>query len=128
MDPLTIFAALIPAGIDMLKSLVAKKTGNVPAVTTAKDYAEVIDADVRKLEALAKLDTPTGPVSAWVNNVRSMQRPAAIAAVLVVWLAGAVGLADMGPERFTLVSNLAASVFFFLFGDRVNFHIKKEKA
>lgn len=123
MEPLTILAALAPAAIDGIKALIGKFTGNKPTITNADDYSKVTDADVRKLQALAQLEAPGGEVPAWVNAVRAMQRPPVVFAVIAVWLVGATG--DMAEDKFLMVSNLAATVFFYLFGDRTMLYFKR---
>ncbi len=128
MEPITVLTALLPTVIDGVKAFVSRKTGGAPAVVSADDYAKVIDADVRRLQALASLDQAAGPTSTWVANVRHMQRPTAGAVVLLSWCLGAMALVDMDAARFELVSNLASSVFFYLFGERTNMYLRKRLA
>lgn len=125
MEPLTIFAALIPPVIDAVKSIVAKKTDGRPPVANAAEYAQLVEADIKRLQAIAELDKPAGPVSQWVNNVRAMQRPPVVFMVLGAWVLCAVGIVATLPENFKLVSDMAGAIFFYLFGDRVNAHWKK---
>lgn len=125
MDPIlltTVLTSLIPAAVDGVKAWVSKKTDNKPAVLTADDYAKIADVDIRRLEALDKLDDPNGEVYPWVASVRAMQRPFVVAAVLVAWL-GCVFL-GCSEEKFILISQLASAVFFYLFGERTNMYIK----
>lgn len=126
MDPLlltTALSALLPAAVDGIKSFIGSKTGNKPAVLTAEDYSKVVDADIRKLEVLSKLDSPGGETSKWANNLRSVQRPAVVMLVLLAWLYGAVF--GLPGDVFQTVSQLASTVFFYLFGDRTNLYLKK---
>lgn len=126
MDPLlltTVLSALLPATIDGIKTFVGSKTGNKPAILTADDYSKVVDADIRKLEIISKLDSPGGDTSKWVNNLRSIQRPTVVALVLIAWLYGV--FFNVPDGIFQIVSQLASTVFFYLFGDRTNLYIKK---
>lgn len=123
MEPLTILAALVPSAIDGIKALIGKFTGNKPTIVNSDDYEKVTAADVSKLNALAALDSPAGNVSVWVNNVRAMQRPPVVYAVTLAWLIGAFGF--MPEQNFVMVSNIAATVFFYLFGDRTNLYFKR---
>lgn len=128
MDPIllsTVLTSLIPAGVDAVKSWVSKKTDGKPAVLTADDYAKVIDADIRKLAAIAQLDKGDGPSYPWVNATRQIQRPGVVAGVLVSWLYGV--FTDMPEANFQTVSQMASSVFFYLFGDRVNLYVKRSR-
>lgn len=126
MDPLlltTVFTSLLPVAVDGIKTLIGRKTGDKPAVLTADDYAKVTDVDVRKLQALAELDKPQGSSYPWVEAVRSLQRPVVVSLVMVSWLYGVIF--PMPPDKFLLVSQLASSVFFFLFGERVSFYVQQ---
>lgn len=125
MDVLTILTAFIPIATEGLKSLVARFTGNTPAITTPDDYAKVVDADIRKLQALAQLDHDSGATSLWVNNLKSLQRIVVVYATIGSWVV-ATFVVNFPDDRYKLVSSLASSIFFFLFGDRVNFYLKKK--
>lgn len=128
-----ILSALLPAAGDLIKGLVGKITGGEGAKPT--NVAEIIqlreqdikdkDADARRLEALSKLDQAEN-VHQWVNDVRALQRPVVIACVLLSWVV-AINDPDVSPEKLELISSLAGSVFFFLFGERAYMYIKKQK-
>ena len=127
MDPLTILTAFIPMLTDGARGLVNKWTGGAGAKPANTEEAiNLIDADIRKMEAIAKLDAVQGNVSMWVNNIRALQRPLAAAIVLISWgiVLGVYGDADIGTS-INIVSNLASSVIFYLFGDRTYMHFKK---
>lgn len=126
MEPLTILTAFAPIVIEGVKGLIARFTGNTPAITTPADYAAVVDADIRKLQALASLDMSSGQTSPWVNNLKSLQRIIVVYATIGSWIA-ATFFVVLPDDRYKLVSSLASAIFFFLFGDRVNFYMKKGK-
>lgn len=126
MDPTIILTSLIPLVIDGVKSAIGHFTGNKPTIVNADDYSKVVDADIRKLDALAKLDSTTGPTSVWVNNLKSLQRITVVYLVLFAWIAGTF-IIVLPDDRYKLVSDLAGAIFFYLFGDRVNFYSKKGK-
>jgi hypothetical protein len=126
MDPTIIFTSLLPLVIDGVKSAIGHFTGNKPAVISPEDYGKVIDADIRKLEALSKLDNTIGTTSVWVNNLKSLQRIIVVYLVVISWVIGTF-VVTLPDDRYLLLSNLAGSIFFFLFGDRVNFYAKKGK-
>lgn len=121
-----ILAAFLPLIIDAVKTGIAKWRGTeTPAATSAEEYAQIVDADIRRLEALAKLDA-VGPTSQWVADIRALQRPAVVAAVGLTWVYGAA-LATMLPEKFLVVSQMAGAVFFYLFGERVSLYIQRAR-
>lgn len=122
MDPLTLLTVFAPVVMDGAKALIGRFTGNKPAIVTTDDYAKVQDADIRKLEAIAKLDVPAGETYRWVNAVRSMQRPVVVASVLLAW----VYVVVTDSAQIDNVSNLASAVFFYLFGERGLGYIKRK--
>ena len=124
MDPMIILTAIIPMLTDVVKSVIGKFTGNVPAISNAEDYSKVVDADVRKLEALAKMDSPNGQTSVWVNNLKVLQRVTVVYITITAWIV-ATFLVTMPDPRYKLISDLAGSIFFYLFGDRTNFYLKQ---
>lgn len=124
MDPMIILTAIIPMLTDVVKSVIGKFTGNVPAISNAEDYSRVVDADVRKLEALAKMDSPNGQTSVWVNNLKVLQRVTVVYITITAWIV-ATFLVTMPDPRYKLISDLAGSIFFYLFGDRTNFYLKQ---
>lgn len=125
MDPLTLLTVFAPVVMDGAKALIGKWTDNKPAITSAEDYLKIQDADIRKLEAIAKLDAPSGETYKWVSAIRSMQRPVVVMVVLLVWVFAIFFVTD--AERLNLVSNLASAVFFYLFGERGLGYIKAKK-
>lgn len=128
MDPIlltTALTSLLPAGVDLVKTWFAKKNDGRPVPATADDYAKIVRADIDKLAALAQMEKSDGPTYPWVGAVRQLQRPPVVLAVLGVWAAMAVGVVDAPDEKFQLVSQLASSVFFYLFGERANFYMRR---
>lgn len=123
MEPTIVLTALLPVLTDVVKSVVSRFTGNKPVVTSADDYSKVVSADIQKLEALAKLESPNGQTSRWVNDAKVLQRITVVYAVLASWIV-ATFIIDVSPDKYTLIANLAGSIFFYLFGDRVNFYAR----
>lgn len=129
MDPLlltTVLTSIIPAAIDVVKSWATRKNDGRPMPTNADEYIKMLDADVQRLKALAALDSEGEASFPWVAAVRKLQRPAVIAVVLGVWIVMAFSPTAQ-KETFSLVSQMASAVFFFLFGDRVNFYVRGGK-
>lgn len=123
MDPVTILAALLPVASDGIRGLVTKWTGGAGAKpANVEEAVRLIDADISRMKALAELDRPEN-TSVWVNDVRALQRPAAVALVIVSWLG--IGLLSTDPQLIDISGNLAASVVFYLFGDRTYMHFRR---
>jgi hypothetical protein len=114
---------------DGARGLINMWTGGAGAKpANAQEAVSLIDADIRKMEAIAKLDAVHGDVSMWVSNIRALQRPVSAAVVLLSWgiVLGIYGDANI-DTTINIVSNLASSVIFYLFGDRTYMHFKKER-
>lgn len=125
-----ILTALLPAAGDLLKGFIGKFLGdkgaqpvNIDEVIKLKDADQRDkDADIRRLEALAKIDHADA-VPLWVNAVRAMQRPVVVAVVLLAWCYGTVvGLPEV---QMIIVADLASGVIFYLFGERVYMRLNK---
>jgi hypothetical protein len=123
MDPITILTAFIPVIQHGIKAAINKFTdgaGVKPA--TVDDAVKLADIDIRRLEAIARLDEVQG-ASQWVQNIRGLQRPIAVGIVLLMYVAT---LSPQVPEDVhTNIANLATAVIFYLFGDRTYLYIKK---
>lgn len=126
MDPFTILAALLPVAQDGIRAMVNKFTGGAGAKPANVDEAiKMIDAETKRLEAIAKIDTPAGNVSSWVNNVRALMRPVSAGIILLAYFATFLFATNAGLA--TNAANLAASVVFYLFGDRTVMHIRQDQ-
>ena len=117
-----------PALADGFRSLINKWTGGAGAKpANTKEAIELMDADIRRIEAIAAADKVTGHVSLWVNNVRAMMRPASTAVVLLSWVVLLVVYGDTNPEQIiNISSNLASAAVFYIFGDRSYMHFKSK--
>lgn len=124
MDPLTILSAFIPAVSDGIRGLINKWTGGAGAKpANVEEAVKLIDADIRRLETLAKLDS-VGNTSQWVNNFRALMRPSVGALIVVFW--GSTLYIQMDGALVDIAANLASSVVFYLFGDRTYMHFKRK--
>ena len=126
MDPITILSAFLPVITDGIRGVIGKFTGGAGAKPQNVDEAiKLVDADIRRLEALSKLDS-VGDTAPWVNNVRALQRPVVGAIVLLAWLL-VIASPSVSDSAMQLVSNLASSVIFDLFGDRTYLYLKRKE-
>ena len=123
MDPLTILTALLPIAQDGVRAVINRFTGNAGAQPANTDEAiRLIEAETQRLQAIAQIDTPTGDVSRWVNDLRSLQRPIAAGMILLAYWYTLIAVVDVQIQM--TVANLAASVVFYLFGDRTVMYMR----
>ena len=120
-----ILPALIPAGLDMLKSVVARFTGVAQSEPkTLADRIALMAAENDRLKAIAELDKPGAEISRFTSNFRALNRYILGDLILVVTVIYIL-VPDMNIEIANFLLNLSASVFSFFFGDRVNMTLRK---
>lgn len=113
----TVIAALVPVGVEGLKRLIDRFSGGVRP-TTVDEEIKLLDADIKRLEAIAALDNPYGSPSQWVVDLRAASR---YVAAIVVILAGTCTFYVPGVSEaaLTLATEAVSIVFGFLFGTRI---------
>jgi len=119
----TIVAALVPVGIEGIKQAITKWTGGVKP-TTVDEQIKLQEADISRLEAVAKLDNPYGVPSQWVVDLRASSR---YIGALGVIAAGLITLyvPNMPDYIIALAMEATGVVFGFLFGQRIVVNFKK---
>jgi hypothetical protein len=120
----TLVPALLPAVSDGFRSLIGKITGTETAEPkTTAEKISLIEADTKKMEALAKIDAVTGMPSQWVTDLRGAFRYVAAAIVLSYGfcLLGYLAYTQPNLRQAIMLGSLdfVQSAFFFAFGDRV---------
>ena len=122
-----IIPALIPMFSDTVRGVVNRLTGGAGAQpTNVAEAIQLMKAENERLEALAKLDAPVGTISKWVADLRASTRY--VIAILVVLNAIAcIYVAGINEEFVSLSMNLAASVWSFLFGEKMYLGLKGAK-
>lgn len=112
----TIVGALLPVAVESGKQLITKWVGGVKP-TTIDEQIKLDQAEVARLEALARLDTPVGTPSQWVIDLRASARYVGALAVI------AVGVSTLyipvQDQIRTLALEAANIAFGFLFGARI---------
>jgi len=122
-----ILPALIPVFTDGIRSLISKITGIGGAEPKTVDEAiRLSDSGTKRLQALSSLDNPGGEVSRWVANFRAMHRYVCADLILIITFVY-IFLPTKNMDIANFLLNLSASVFSFLFGDRVYLHLKERK-
>jgi hypothetical protein len=118
----TIIGALVPVGIDGIKSLIGMFTGGVKPLNV-DDQIKLDQNEIAKLEAIAKLDNPYGVPSQWVIDLRASSRYLGALFVIVVGI-GTLFL-PVQPEIQRIGIEAANIAFGFLFGTRIMANLKK---
>jgi hypothetical protein len=118
----TIIGALVPVGIDGIKSLIGMFTGGVKPLNV-DDQIKLDQNDIAKLEAIAKLDNPYGQPSQWVVDLRASSRYLGALFVIVVGISTL--FLPVAPEIQRIGIEAANIAFGFLFGTRIMANLKK---
>lgn len=124
-DPITLGAALLPAGIDLIKTIATRIVNRFTGGAEPNSVDELIklkDSDLRQMEAVSKLEAVDGKASTWVVNIIRLQRPLAVFAFIAAYLISLILTVD--PEILYVTANLASSATFYLFGDRSLLYLK----
>lgn len=118
----SIIGALVPVGVEGIKQLINRFTGGVKPATVAEQI-ELEKMDISRIEALARLDNPSGTPSQWVVDLRASARYIGALAVI------AIGISTIFlnvPEQIQRIGIEAANIAFgFLFGARIMANLKK---
>lgn len=118
----TLIGALIPVGIDGIKQMFTRFAGGVKPTTVAEQL-QLEEFDIKRMEALAKLDNPYGTPSQWVIDLRASSRYIGALLVITVGLSTLYLSVDPFVQRIGLeAANIA---FGFLFGSRIMANLKK---
>lgn len=121
----TLLSSLIPVGAEAVKQVVASKFGSVKPATI-DDQIKLDDAEVRRMEAIAKLDNPGGTPSQWVIDLRASSRYVASWLCIIIGCSMMlVGVQTNQPSLFMAGAELVSVAFGFLFGTRLVANWKK---
>ena len=114
--------ALLPAVTDGIRGVINKFTGGAGAAAANPEEAvRLMDADVRRMEAIAKMEG-TGDTYKWVEAIRKLQRPFfGLAAILIY--AGCIFI-EVDSEVALNVGQWVQMFGFYLFGDRAYMYLK----
>lgn len=118
----TIIGALVPVGIDGIKSLIGMFTGGVKPISV-DDQIKLDQNEISKLEAIAKLDNPYGTPSQWVIDLRASSRY--LGALFVIVIGISTLFLPVAPEIQRIGIEAANIAFGFLFGTRIMANLKK---
>lgn len=120
-----LFPAIVPALTDGVRGIFAKFTGGAGGTPqNVNERIQLMEAETKRLQALAEIDKPAGEPSRWVTDVRAVFR---YAAIMIIWLATIVAVFDQNiPEAITLMLlDLSGACMSFVIGERMYLSIKK---
>ena len=117
---LSILASVgVPIFLDLAKSLGGALSRRYAGLSV-DDQIKLETAQVQKLEALAKLDSPNGTPSQWVVDLRASFRYISAAAVILVGgVIAMLGISNSDPATIAAGLELAGMPFGFIFGERL---------
>lgn len=118
----TIIGALVPVGIDGIKTLIGKFTDGVKPVSV-DEQIKLDQNEIAKLQAIAALDNPYGTPSQWVVDLRASSRY--IGALFVIVVGIGTLFFSLAPEIQRIGVEAANIAFGFLFGTRIMANLKK---
>jgi len=118
----TIIGALVPVGIDGIKSLIGMVTGGVKPISV-DDQIKLDQNEINKLQAIAQLDNPYGTPSQWVIDLRASSRY--LGALFVIAVGIGTLFLSVTPEIQSIGVEAANIAFGFLFGTRIMANLKK---
>ncbi len=119
----TILGALVPVGIEAVKQAANKGLGSVKPTSVAEQI-QLDDSEIRRMEAVAKLDTPVGTPSQWVIDLRASARYVGALSVIAGGLI-TLYIPEVSAEIKVVALEAANIAFGFLFGTRIMVNLRK---
>ncbi|MEH6434248.1 hypothetical protein [Massilia sp. DD77] len=119
MSLLTMIApALVPALSDGLRGLIAKFTGSAGAQPqNVGEAIQLMEAQTRRVQALAELDKLPDGAAQWVVNLRGAFRYVVCGGVVAATVAGTY--AGVDPIFLALLYDLSGASMSFIIGERM---------
>lgn len=120
-----ILPALAPAVTDGIRGVFAKWTGGAGGnPQNVNERIQLMEAETKRLQALAEIDKPSGEPSLWVQNLRGSFR---YIAILAIWLVTAISIFDstVPKELKYVLLDLSGASMSFVIGERMYLAIRK---
>jgi hypothetical protein len=120
-----ILPALAPAVTDGLRGLFAKWTGGAGGnPQNVNERIQLMEAETKRLQALAEIDKPSGEPSLWVQNLRGSFR---YLAIIAIWFVTAIAIFDgsVPQELKYVLLDLSGASMSFVIGERMYLAIRK---
>lgn len=122
IDPLSMLAVFGPLAVKLGESVISKFiTPETFKPSTIDDYIKMKELDVKQFEVInnAGGNNPSYP---WVEACVRLMRPGIAVVVIGTWAVCQFTVQNCDPA----VQNFAASIGFYLFGDRTLFYSTKK--
>ncbi len=116
-----IISALLPAGVEALKSIFGAASRKWIGLSV-DDQIKLQTADVERLKALAVLDNPYGVPSQWVIDLRGAFRYVACG----VFVLGGISTLFWAPNLSAMGVEAALAASSFIFGERMVLSLKSK--
>ena len=122
--------AVLPALMDGVRMITRRFFGgDTPAEpVNVEERIKLIEAETMKLQVISQLDKPYGEISKWVANLRASFRYLAAGAVILgtlfLILMNGTGWIAVPYSMLGTMLDMSGSIFSFMFGDRMYYHIK----
>ncbi len=114
-----LITTVLPAAIDLVRGGF-QRLGQKWAGLTVDEQIKLQEADISKLEAIAKLDNPYGTPSQWVIDLRASFRYIAAGVLVLAGLClDGCGASEAKPDVMATGLETAGVPFTFIFGERL---------
>ncbi|QGH72195.1 MAG: hypothetical protein [Caudovirales sp. ctOwN3] len=120
-----IVPAVVPALTDGVRGIFAKFTGGAGGTPqNVNERIQLMEAETKRLQALAEIDKPAGEPSRWVTDMRSSFR---YIAILVIWIATIFAVFDTNVSQniVLMMLDLSGACMSFVIGERMYLSLKK---
>ena len=120
-----IFPSVIPVLADGVRGIFAKFSGGAGGTPQNVDERiKLMEAETKRLQALAEIDKPSGEPSKWVTDFRASFR---YVAILLIWIAtiAAVFTSSVMPNITLMLLDLSGACMSFVIGERMYLTLKK---
>ncbi len=120
-----IFPALMPTLADGVRGIFAKFSGGAGGTPqNVSERIQLMEAETKRLQALADIDKPAGEPSVWVTDLRASFR---YIAIIIIWLATIIAVfTPTVAQNITLMMlDLSGACMSFVIGERMYLTLKK---
>lgn len=120
-----IFPSVIPVLADGVRGIFAKFSGGAGGTPQNVDERiKLMEAETKRLQALADIDKPSGEPSKWVTDFRASFR---YFAILIIWVTTIVAVFSPGvtPSITLMLLDMSGATLSFTIGERMYLTLKK---
>ncbi len=126
-DPLSVLAIFGPVAVDAGKALISRFIApDIFKPANIDEYSKMRQLDLDMFTAMNNAGGANASYP-WVEAVVRLMRPTIALTVVGTWAALHFGGVSISTDNLSMVDNFAASIGFYLFGDRTLFYSSKPK-